>query len=151
MTHITIEKEKLEQVLESLEDLQRQYSIYPNSFWDWSKGRKAITTLMQALAAPVQKRPPNCGTGYCSCIECVMEPAPTVPLADDTRRLDALAKNSWDLRCFDMSSEDIGWRVIEHHMAKPHERIVAEVFRDDPRQAIDAAMRAAHGITKGQP
>jgi hypothetical protein len=52
MTHITIEKEKLEQVLESLEDLQRQYSIYPNSFWDWSKGRKAITTLMQALAAP---------------------------------------------------------------------------------------------------
>jgi hypothetical protein len=105
---------------------------------------------LQALAAPVQKRPPNCGTGYCSCIECVMEPAP-VPLTDDTRRLDALAKNSWDLRCFDMSSEDIGWRVIEHHMAKPHERTVAEVFRDDPRQAIDAAMRAAHGITKGQP
>jgi hypothetical protein len=29
----------------------------------------------QALAAPtVQKRPPNCGTGYCSCVECVMEP-----------------------------------------------------------------------------
>jgi hypothetical protein len=23
----------------------------------------------------VQKRPPNCGTGYCSCVECVMEPA----------------------------------------------------------------------------
>jgi hypothetical protein len=30
----------------------------------------------QAIAAPVQKRPQNCGTGYCSCIECVMEPAP---------------------------------------------------------------------------
>jgi hypothetical protein len=26
--------------------------------------------------APVQKRPQNCGTGYCSCVECVMEPAP---------------------------------------------------------------------------
>jgi hypothetical protein len=54
-----------------------------------------------------------------------------------------------------MSDDDIGWRVIEHHMAKPHERTVAEVFRDDPRQAIDVAMRAAHGITaapeKGQP
>ena len=25
--------------------------------------------------ALVQKRPPNCGTGYCSCVECVMEPA----------------------------------------------------------------------------
>jgi hypothetical protein len=24
----------------------------------------------------LQKRPPNCGTGYCSCVECVMEPAP---------------------------------------------------------------------------
>ena len=23
----------------------------------------------------LQKRPPNCGTGYCSCVECVMEPA----------------------------------------------------------------------------
>jgi hypothetical protein len=40
--------------LEALEDLQRQYSIYPNSFWDWSKGRKAITAIKQALAAPVQ-------------------------------------------------------------------------------------------------
>jgi hypothetical protein len=25
-------------------------------------------------AQPEQKRPQNCGTGYCSCIECVMEP-----------------------------------------------------------------------------
>jgi hypothetical protein len=37
---------------------------------------KAITAIKQALAAPVQKRPPNCGTGYCSCVECVMEPEP---------------------------------------------------------------------------
>ena len=77
------------------------------------------------------------------------QPAP-VPLKDDTRRLDALAKNSWDLRCFDMSDDDIGWRVIEHHMAKPHERTVAEVFRDDPRQAIDAAIEAT-APEKGQP
>ena len=26
-----------------------------------------------------QKRPQNCGTGYCSCIECVMEPAQKEP------------------------------------------------------------------------
>ncbi len=55
MTHITIEKEKLQKVLEALEDLQRQYSIYPNSFRDWSKWRKAITAIKQALAAPVQE------------------------------------------------------------------------------------------------
>jgi len=29
--------------------------------------------------APVQKRPQNCGTGHCSCIECVMEPEKPAP------------------------------------------------------------------------
>jgi hypothetical protein len=29
----------------------------------------------------LQKRPQNCGTGYCSCVECVMEPAPLEPVA----------------------------------------------------------------------
>lgn len=71
---------------------------------------------------------------------------------DDTKRLDALAENSWDLRCFDMPTgaddADIGWRVVEHHMAKPNERTVAEVFRDDPRQAIDAAIAAANDIKR---
>jgi hypothetical protein len=33
------------------------------------------TAIKQARSAPVQKRPQNCGTGYCSCVECVMEPA----------------------------------------------------------------------------
>ena len=28
---------------------------------------------------PAQKRPQNCGTSYCSCIECVMEPAQQEP------------------------------------------------------------------------
>lgn len=37
---------------------------------------EAITALRDALAEqPAQKRPQNCGTSYCSCIECVMEPA----------------------------------------------------------------------------
>lgn len=40
------------------------------------KAEKAITAINQARSAPVQKRPQNCGTGYCSCVECVMEPAP---------------------------------------------------------------------------
>jgi hypothetical protein len=168
MTHTTIEKEKLEKVLEALEYLQRQYSIYPNSFWDWSKGRKAITTVKQALAAPVKEpltwlKTIETPGGFGKFVEAkpnekgakpvyLAPPAaqPAVPLTDDTRRLDALAKNSWDLRCFDMSDDDIGWRVIEHHMAKPHERTVAEVFRDDPRQAIDAAIEAA-APEKGQP
>ena len=36
----------------------------------------AIMDIQQARSAPVQKRPQNCGTGYCSCVECVMKPAP---------------------------------------------------------------------------
>jgi hypothetical protein len=27
----------------------------------------------QCKAQPAQKRPPNCGTGYCSCLECLFE------------------------------------------------------------------------------
>jgi hypothetical protein len=74
------------------------------------------------------------------------QPVP-VPLSErhiDTIRIDALRDQSWDLRCFDMPTgegdADIGWRVIQHHMAAPHERVVAQVYRDDPRAAIDAAL-----------
>jgi hypothetical protein len=63
----------------------------------------------------------------------------------DGRRLDELAKRSWGLVPFDIPTgagdADVGWRVIEYHMSKPHERTVGEVFRDDPRSAIDAAMK----------
>jgi hypothetical protein len=37
------------------------------------------------------KRPQNCGTGYCSCIECVMEPAP-VPMAHIVGEIDHTGK-----------------------------------------------------------
>jgi len=39
-------------------------------------GNVSIGTVAQP--APAQKRPQNCGTGYCSCVECVMEPAAPV-------------------------------------------------------------------------
>jgi hypothetical protein len=63
---------------------------------DYALQDKAVLVLQEALAEqpayravktyhegkpvyvaeqPAQKRPQNCGTGYCSCIECVMEPA----------------------------------------------------------------------------
>ena len=38
---------------------------------------ESITALRQAIEQPAQERPQNCGTGYCSCIECLYEqPAP---------------------------------------------------------------------------
>lgn len=46
-----------------------------------------------------------------------------------------------DLRCFTTSDgEDVGWRTVQHHMDKPHERVVSEVCSDDPRRAIREAM-----------
>lgn len=58
----------------------------------------------------------------------------------DKALLDTLQNESWDLRSFCIGEEDVGWRVVEFHMAAPHERVIAEVFKDDPRAAIRAAM-----------
>ena len=30
------------EMLEALKDLQRQYAVHPDAFWDWSKARAAI-------------------------------------------------------------------------------------------------------------
>jgi hypothetical protein len=64
-------------------------ALTPFSTPNWAgtgvdKANEAIAAIKQARSAPVQKRPQNCGTGYCSCIECVMEPAPVQePVAKD--------------------------------------------------------------------
>ena len=79
----------MEQALEALEGI-RQYGLDTLSgrvdgpddrAWQRAavnemtkRARLGITALTAALEQPAQKRPPNCGTGYCSCIECVMEP-----------------------------------------------------------------------------
>lgn len=67
---------------------------------------------------------------------------------DDTMLIDTLRAESWDLRCFDMPTgggdADIGWRVVGHWQAEPHERTVGEAFEDDPRAAIrDAIARTS--------
>lgn len=62
----------------------------------------------------------------------------------DTALLDFLRDESLDLRCFDMPTggddADIGWRTVQHHMGEPRERVASEVYHDDPRAAIIAAM-----------
>jgi hypothetical protein len=71
-------------------------------------------------------------------------------LRKDAERLNSILSNSWDLRCFEIRTAggddaDIGWRIVEHRRAEPRERTVAEVYRDDPRAAIDAAILADRG------
>jgi hypothetical protein len=88
------------------------------------------------------------GEGGCLECWCIVAYTPTTISADgDKVRLDFLAAESFDLRNFPVPTggddADIGWRVVGHWQAKPNERTIAEVFHDDPRAAIDAAMIAA--------
>jgi hypothetical protein len=73
MTHTKDEALKL--ALEALESLLQAHYNDNIIKADCLEAEQAITALKQALAAPVQERPPNCGTSYCSCIECIMPPA----------------------------------------------------------------------------
>ena len=63
--------------------------------------------------------------------------------AMDAQRLDDLRRNAWSLCSFvyvpaSHVDRGIGWRVVERS-----DRVVSMVFDDDPRAAIDAAMRKA--------
>ncbi len=80
-------------------------------------------------------------------------PAAAVPEAS---LLDKVRDESWGLVPFDMPTgggdADVRWRVLEYHMAAPHERVVAEVYKDDPRAALEAAVIAAApapGVSNG--
>lgn len=68
---------------------------------------------------------------------------------DDRKLLDAIQHESWDLRCFNIPTGgddcDIGWSVIGHWQAEPHERVIAEVYVDDPRTAIRIALKSCGG------
>lgn len=67
----------------------------------------------------------------------------------DKERFDALELNCWDLRCFAIHYEDdgdIGWRVMGHFVSKPQERVISEVYTNNPRSAIDKAIER-----KGEP
>ena len=61
--------------------------------------------------------------------------------ARDAELLTFLQDQCIDLRCFTTSyGEDVGWRTVQHHMSEPHERVVSEVYGDQPRRAIREAM-----------
>ncbi|WP_120967362.1 hypothetical protein [Comamonas sp. lk] len=59
----------------------------------------------------------------------------------DAELLAFLQDQCIDLRCFTTSDgEDVGWRTVQHHMSEPRERVVSEIYGDQPRRAIRAAM-----------
>ena len=48
-----------------------------------NQGFTAATAIREALA---EQRPQNCGTGYCSCIECPYEQPAQEPLTDEMEK-----------------------------------------------------------------
>jgi len=72
----------LDLALEALERMKRFGNTFGYRSWEqnpYEQVCEAIAAIKQASS--VQKRPQNCGTGFCSCIECVMEPVPVQPVA----------------------------------------------------------------------
>lgn len=58
--------------------------------------------------------------------------------------LAVMEKECWTLRCVDIPTgggdADVAWEVVSHHMAKPHDRVIAT--GNTPIKALAAAIRA---------
>ena len=91
---------------------------------------------------------------FCAALATQQEAQPQAESAggdkEDAELLDWLREECCDLRCISSPTGgddyDVRWVVIQHHMAKPHEREIGESYTDEPRDAIRAA-RAAQQAT----
>ena len=107
---------------------------------------KTIERNADALKAAGWTAPMDCPSEIVVDLLNLLDEAKAAPAVDasDTALLDALAAEYLDLRCFDIPAgqgdADVGWRVLQHHMGEPTERVVSEVYKDDPRSAIRAAI-----------
>ena len=92
----------------------------------------ALKEEAAAQPAPVQKRPQNCGTGYCSCIECVMEPAPVAThYVDGGHLVYPTAQRTW----VGLTEEDL--KILSAEW-----RIVYGAWMDDFARDIEAKLRS---------
>jgi hypothetical protein len=66
---------------------------------------------------------------------------------DDTQLLDAMASNYWDIKCIDVPTgggdADVDWIVVEHHMGKKGDVVIAQAHSDDPRRALAEAISSS--------
>lgn len=72
------------------ESQRTSHAVYPGQNRDLHEllGKLADQQAATPAPSPAQdpSRPQNCGTSFCSCIECVCEPAQEVGLTDDERQ-----------------------------------------------------------------
>jgi hypothetical protein len=70
--------------IEAAEDVEQALAASVQDIFDHQQAASAAlresmnrsVVIAKNTVPTLQKRPPNCGTGYCSCVECVMEPTP---------------------------------------------------------------------------
>lgn len=62
--------------------------------------------------------------------------------------LEIIEQNCWDLRCVSLPTgagdADIGWEIVEHHMAPPKERIIGR--GNSPMKAFNEALGAPENV-----
>lgn len=62
--------------------------------------------------------------------------------------LEIIEQNCWDLRCVSLPTgagdADIGWEIVEHHMAPPKERIIGR--GNSPMKALNEALGAPENV-----
>ena len=157
MTHITIEKKKLEKVLEALE----LSAVTVDSFGVQKKTQEAITAIKQALAAPtVQDEFPLRGI-LASELKCwhrltedeqinllafVKNTRPAAPVTD-TEQINSGCWYKTELTAAQPAPVPLtDEQILETFCKAPHQTQYVAWFAAGVRFA-----EAAHGITKGQP
>ena len=87
------------------------------------------------------KRPQNCGTGYCSCIECVMEPAQQEPVAIEH----CIWARNGNTPCPHTSPPQRTWVGLTNNELQPiadEYRILFGSWVEDFARAIEAKLRS---------
>ena len=119
---------------QAYQDSTPQLHVGESSFEGWYAGyvKEGTVSLKQ-----------NCRDAYAAGMgDPLVVSAPQAQAdARDAELLGFLQDQCIDLRCFTTSDgEDVGWRTVQHHMSEPRERVVSEVYGDQPRRAIREAM-----------
>lgn len=64
--------------------------------------------------------------------------------------LRVMEQECWTLRCVDIQTgggdADVGWEVVSHHQAKPHDRVIASGCTPE-----EALRKAAHDVVRTEP
>ena len=77
-------------------------------------------------------------------------PAMKMNVSLEASLLRVMEQECWTLRCVDIQTgggdADVGWEVVSHHQAKPHDRVIASGCTPE-----EALRKAAHDVVRTEP